>query len=243
MPPRKAREIKLKTKDDIEISANHYEGGFDKAIIVCPGFLMHKDSKPFKKLSERLSNDFDVVTMDFRGHGSSGGSFTFTSNEGADLKAVLDHIKPKYKYVGIIGFSLGAAVAINETAQNKVANKVMAVSAPTEFKKIENRFLNTAVIASTFKKFDWKMGQARLGNLLLKKTKPIDSVSKISPIPIMFVHGSNDTIIDPKHSKLLYEKAKEPKKIAVFEDSLHAEDIFFSSRFEDFVSLCKEWFN
>lgn len=242
MPRRPFSEITLKTKDNVKISANHYKKGFDKILIICPGFLMHKDSKPFLKLSKRLSRHFDVITLNFRGHGNSEGRYAFTSKEGRDLRVVIDYSAAKYKNIGIIGFSLGAAIAINETARHKAVDRLMAVSAPTEFKKIENRFLNVAIIASTFKKLDWKMGQLRLGNPLLKKSRPIDNVAKISPIPILFVHGGKDTIITPKHTRSLYKKAKDPKRLVIFDDCLHAEDIFFGDNFENFISLCIEWF-
>jgi len=242
MPRRPFSEITLKTKDNIKISANHYKKGFDKVLIICPGFLMHKDSKPFLKLSKKLSEYFDVITLSFRGHGNSEGRYTFTSRESRDLKAVIDFASAKYDSIGIIGFSLGAAIAINETARHKAAHRLMVVSAPTEFKKIENRFLNVAVIASTFKKLDWKMGQLRLASPFLKKPRPIGNVAKISPIPILFVHGGKDTIITPKHSKLLYNKAGDPKRLVVFEKCLHAEDVFFGDNFENFVVLCVEWF-
>lgn len=242
MSPHQKSEITLKTEDGIKISANHYRRGFDNLLIICPGFLMYKDSRPFSMLSKRLSEEFDVITMDFRGHGKSKGRYTFTSRESLDLKAVINYSKPRYKFIGIIAFSLGAAVAINEAAVNKDADKLMLISTPTEFKKIENRFLNKKVLASTIKKFEWKMGKVRLGNIFLNKPRPIENVDKISPLPVLFVHGQKDTIIEPWHSESLYKKSKEPKELVLFKDGLHAEDIFFGDNFDAFISLCTKWF-
>lgn len=241
MSPPKRLEIKLKTADGIKISAHHYCGNFKKAIIICHGFMMSKDSKPFLMLSKRLSDDFDIITMDFRGHGKSTGRYTFSAKEGLDLKAVIDYAIPKYKFIGIIGFSLGAAAAINETAVNKAISRLMVVAAPTEFERIENRFLNKDVIYSTIKKFEWKTVRPRFGNILLRKLRPIDNVNKIS-IPILFVHGGKDPIIKPEHSISLYKKAKDPKRLVIFEDCLHAEDVFSGDNFDNFISLCIEWF-
>jgi alpha-beta hydrolase superfamily lysophospholipase len=238
----KAEEITLKTEDGVHIYADHYKNGFDRVIIVCPGFLMHKDARPFKQLSEGLSKEFDVITMDFRGHGKSKGSYTFTSRENLDLRALIDFAKRGYASIGVIGFSLGGAVAINEISECRIINKLMVVSAPADFYWIENRFLTKGVIASTLKKFDWKMGRVRLGNVLLKKPRPIENVTKLSPIPILFVHGEKDTIVKPRHSRFLYERAREPKRIVTYKDCLHAEDIFFGDNYENFVALCADWF-
>ena len=119
---------------------------------------------------------------------------------------------------------------------------LMLISTPTEFKKIENRFLNKKVLASTIKKFEWKMGKVRLGNIFLNKPRPIENVDKISPLPVLFVHGQKDTIIEPWHSESLYKKSKEPKELVLFKDGLHAEDIFFGDNFDAFISLCTKWF-
>jgi len=237
------KNIIFRTQDNIKISANHYESGFDRVIIICPGFMMHKGSRPFLLLSERLSREFDIITMDFRGHGSSKGSYTFTSREHYDLRAVVDFAMPRYKAVYILGFSLGAAVAINETARNKNIARLMVVSAPSDFARIENRFLRTDIILSTISKFDLKMALTRFGNILLSKPKPIENVDKISPIPVLFLHGGRDSIVTPGHSRSLYERAGEPKRLVVWKDCLHAEDVFLGDHFNNFVDLCTEWFN
>ena len=83
----------LYTKDNIKIAINHYESNCDSVVIVCPGWFMTKDSKAFKMLSNDLNKKFDVVTMDFRGHGKSGGAYTFTAKELFDLREVVDYAK------------------------------------------------------------------------------------------------------------------------------------------------------
>ncbi len=237
----KAGEITLRTEDGVSIYANHVKSGFDAVVIVCPGFLMHKGAGPFRKLEQGLKKEFDVITMDFRGHGRSRGFYTFTSRENLDLRAVLKFAEGLYAKISVIGFSLGGAVAINEASANKAVSGLIAVSAPADFYWIENKFLTKDVIASTLKKFDWKMGCVRMGNVLLKKPRPIENVSKLSPTPVLFIHGGKDTIVQPRHSRLLYEKAKDPKKIVVYKDCLHAEDIFYGDNYDNFISLCKEW--
>ena len=52
--------------------------------------------RPDRDLIARLlgpmADDYDVAVLDFRGHGDSGGRYTFGASEAFDLKAVVDYI-------------------------------------------------------------------------------------------------------------------------------------------------------
>ena len=79
------------------------------------------------------------------------------------------------------------------------------------------------------------------GNPFLKKIRPIDIVDQISPTPILFIHGEKDWLIHPKHSRKLFEKAKERKALNIIEGGGHAERLFdmFPDQFEN---ACVKWF-
>ena len=205
---------------------------------------MCKDAKPFLDMSEDFSKYFNVITMDFRGHGKSSGLFTFTAREYIDLKAVVDYAEKECKYdrIFLLGFSLGAAISVIYTEKYKNINKVIGVSTPTDFDKIENHFLKKEAVLPAIEKFEFgKSPNIRPGNIALKKIKPIDIISDIAPIPILFISGKKDPIIHNWHAEKLFEKAQDPKKIVVFEEGFHAEDIFREYRGE-FVDTCVEWY-
>jgi pimeloyl-ACP methyl ester carboxylesterase len=52
---------------------------------------------------------------------------------------------------------------------------------------------------------------------------PGDVVQNISPVPILFIHGTADRVIPYKHSRKLYAKAQEPKMIWLIEGGDHIE--------------------
>ena len=83
----------LKTKDKINIGVNYYKNNFNEVLIVAPGWCMTKDSDAFVKISERFSEYFDILTLDFRGHGKSSGFYTFSAKEIIDLDAVVQFAK------------------------------------------------------------------------------------------------------------------------------------------------------
>ncbi|MFH1062291.1 MAG: alpha/beta hydrolase [Candidatus Omnitrophota bacterium] len=51
-------------------------------------------------------------------------------------------------------------------------------------------------------------------------------VSDIALAPIYFINGEKDWIIKPEHSKKLFAKARDPKKLLIVEQAGHAEKIF-----------------
>ena len=134
------KELKLTTKDKTQIAVNHYESGFDSVVILAPGWFMTKDSKSFLDIAEMFSKYSDVLSMDFRGHGNSGGFYTFTSKEVLDILTVLRFAHKQYEKIYLAGFSLGAALSIIAASKRKYIDKMILVSAPSDFSKIENHF-------------------------------------------------------------------------------------------------------
>lgn len=242
----KMKEILLTSSSSkLKIAVNHYRSSpkRKKVLILCHGCFMSKDARPFRDMSNDLYKYFDVITMDFRGHGRSTGLFTFTAKEPDDLAIVVNFAKEIYPKIGIIGFSLGAATAIIYTAEKKDVQSLIAVSAPTKFENIENHFMNKESLIFAARKFELgKSPNIRPGNIFSKKTKPIDVVKDISPIPALFISGSKDPIIHPRHTAQLHEKAKTPKSLESFKGGLHAEELYLESR-EKFIGTCKDWFD
>ena len=231
----------LKTRDKVNIEINYYQNGYEEVVIVAPGWCMTKDSNAFVRISELFAQYFDVISFDFRGHGKSGGMFTFTSRELMDMDSVVRFAKKnKYKKIYLAGFSLGAAISIIYASKCRFINKVIAVSAPSDFDKIENQMWKKEAWGETFKKFELRrFFSIRPYPIILAKRKPIDVVDKIK-IPILFMAGEKDPTVHPWHTKALYEKAICSKKYYEFKDGCHAEDLFL--HFEDeFTKLCLEW--
>lgn len=176
------RELIIKTEDNIKIAVNHFSNNFDEVLIICPGWFMTKDSRAFMDMALEFSDYMDVLVMDFRGHGKSSGLYTFMSKESLDLKAVVNFARDKYKKVYLLGFSLGGGLVIIHSAVEKNVDKVIAVSAPADFYKIENHMWHPdAWIPTLFKKFEPKRWLSIRPELCLrKKLKPLELADKIT---------------------------------------------------------------
>lgn len=234
------KQLFATTADNVKIAFNLYQTGHKNVVIICPGWFMTKDSKAFSKLAEDLSEYYDVISMDFRGHGKSGGFYTFTAKELLDLDAVIEFAQKNYDKINLIGFSLGGAAVLIYGAQNSNISRIIAVSPPCDFNKIENKMWHPNAWIPTLKKFEparWL--SVRPSPIVRKKIKPIDIINKIE-VPTLFVAGSRDVTVCPWHTKKLYEKAVCPKKLEIFETGIHAEDLFLSEP-ERFLNLCFDW--
>jgi glycosyltransferase involved in cell wall biosynthesis/pimeloyl-ACP methyl ester carboxylesterase len=232
------------TEDGKRIAFLHVKEGFSKVVIVAPGFYNNKDTVLFRSMADAFSKEYDVIVFDFRGHGKSSDVFTWTALEQKDLRAITAYAKEnKYEKIGVIGFSLGAAIALIEASSHQNIDSVIAVSSPADLGKIDFHFWEKDMWRDLMLNFGIKgRGKGvRSGSLALQKIRPLDVVNKISPTPVLFLHGEKDWLVKLSHSQLLFEKAKDPKVLTIMEDGGHAERMF--DAFPDkFMKICLDRF-
>lgn len=233
------------TSDRKKIVYDHYRSGHKNVVILAHGFFNSRKAVLLKELGEALKSDYDVVILDFRGHGQSEGLFCWTAREHLDLLAVIEEIRPYYARIGIVGFSLGAAASIIAAAQSDAIQSLITVSAPTALEKIEYHFLaldiENDILYNLIK--EGRIGKGiRPGPFWLKKDRPIDVVDKIQS-PILFLHGAADWIIKPWHAQALYEKTKAKKKLVTIQNGPHAEYLLRKNKNrEETYRYIREWF-
>ncbi len=237
-------KIFLMTPDKIKLALNQYKTGHDKVLIIVHGWFMTKDSRAFASMAENFSKYFDVISLDCRGHGKSSGFYTFTEKENIDLKTVVDFAKQNYKKIYLAGFSLGGAIVLIHSALYNDVDKIIAVSAPSDFNKIENQMWKKEAWIPTLKKCEparWFSVRPSFMSLIRRnKIKPVDIIKKIKA-PTLFIAGEKDPTVHPWHTKKLYEEAVCEKQFEIF-NSNHSEDLYLDEP-EKFMDLCVNWLN
>lgn len=235
----------LQTSDNINISYDHYRQGFKSVIIVCPGFFNSKENRWMQKTVDMLLPEYDVIVFDFRGHGKSGGKYTWSAKENLDLSAVIDYAKAqKYRHIGILAFSLGAAVAINEAALRDDIDSMVLISCPSRFKNIDYCFWEPGMLSDLKDNIEckWEGKGARFLNIFLSKKDPIDSVPLIKRCAMLFIQGDSDWIIKDRHAKKLYNAATAEKRLEIIKGGLHAERLL-QFNYDLVRGLVLEWFS
>jgi len=208
--------------------------------VIGHGFFKSKETATFRRMAQAFTQNQDVICMDFRGHGASSGRFTFSTKEDAELSAVLEWGRSRYRCLHVIGFSLGGAIAINTVSrQRNGIEALIAVSAPAVFEEIEFKFWTPEAIRRGIQGLERGAG-CRFGNPFMKKQRPIDNIARLEGIPLLFVHGTNDVIVGIRHSHRLFAAAKEPKRLEIIEGGSHAEALFRDDP-RGFVQLITKW--
>lgn len=235
----------LYTPDNIPISYDYYKKGFDSVVIVCPGFFNSKDNRWMRKTVDMLIAGFDVIIFDFRGHGKSGGVYTWSAKEKLDVGTVVNYaVSLGYKKIGILAFSLGAAAAVNDAAERNDIKSMVLISCPSAFNSIDYHFWEPGMWADLKDNIEckWQGKGARACSIFLDKKDPIDSIGNIKNTALLFIQGDKDWVIKPYHSQKLYDKAGTYKRLEIIKGGFHAERLI-EFHYDRMKQIILDWFS
>lgn len=189
-------------------------------VIVCHGHGSSKgDGIGVAEFLHR--NGYGVFMFDFRAHGESEGDLaTLGWLEVEDLKAAIGYVKENVDpaSIGVLGFSMGGAVAITTAGQTDEIKAVVADSAfPDRSGLIAKAVDNN--LPPPFSLMTLLFARARGMNL--DDNNPASHVQGISPNALLIIQGDSDHLVTLDDAKLLFEKAKEPKELWLVDDTPH----------------------
>ena len=196
---------------------------------------------------------FVVLTFDFRGFRTSEGIFTL-SGQIEDTKNAITHLLESdltlESWSGIYAASWGAAVTVCTLAQDTRTNAI-CLRAPV-FDTLwfsESPMIRPAMESiaesdpSQIRGIDDPKIQEEFHHRMIEDSKvynPMNEISKISPRPLMIIHGTDDVGIPMAGVKRLYELAGEPKDLVIVEGADH--NLSDPRAYEITVNTIVEWF-
>ncbi len=230
----KVREIRLKA-DGLKLvgelhipSINHVH----PALCIChgiPAVPPNPTNRGYTLMAQRFSHaGFATLIFNFRGTGRSEGNLDILGWS-RDLQAAIDFLyglkEVDKTHFHLLGFSGGAAVSVYTAAQDPRVSTVVTCACPADFHSLRQRetpldsiqrFRQIGAIRD--KDFppsieDWERG--------FETITPINWIDKISPRPLLLVHGDADELIPLEHAQKLYRKAKEPKELKIMPGVKH----------------------
>ena len=156
---------------------------------------------------------YNVLMYDYRGFGKSGGS--------VNRRGMVDDVKAAFAYaltrrdpdcMRLIsyGHSLGGAKSVTALGESPV------------------RGLHAVVIDGAFASYQEmaRIVGGRLGeSLVTDELAPKDFVKKLSPVPLLVVHGSRDEIVPVSQGLKLFKSARPPKTLFEVEAGRHGDSL------------------
>lgn len=200
------------------------------ALCICHGIPAGRTPDPadggYPLLAQTFCHaGFVTMVFNFRGTGLSGGNIDLWGWT-KDLKAVLDSLyaveEVDRAHFCLMGFSGGAAVSTYVASQDQRVTSVVLCACPVHFQFLEK--------ADSLIEHFRRIGLIRDKNFPLstaewrerfERVTPLLWIDKISPRPLLIIHGEQDTVVEVSHARTLYEKAREPKQIVIVEGGEH----------------------
>lgn len=183
--------------------------------------MSSKDSQKYREIAELLSHrGFAVLRFDFRGSGESEGSGNLLSKRIMDLKAARKFVIDRgYRSVGLVGSSYGGATAILVASQFPEISCLVTWSTPCKLtelfesinmQKPENQLGSSKQVKS-----------AESSELLadLSKHDVAEAAKRVKKI--LVIHCKGDKVVPWDQAKIIYENAKKPKRLKIFEKGDH----------------------
>lgn len=146
-----------------------------------------------------------------------------------DLKAAIDYLvsleKVDKSRLCLLGSSGGAAVSVYVAANDPRISSLVTFACPAEFSFLTDKqramatidhFRSIGVIRDT--DFPHSMDEWLEG---FSAVSPLRWIDRISPHPLLLIHGDKDDLVPVEHAYKLYERAGEPKELVIIPDVGH----------------------
>jgi hypothetical protein len=162
---------------------------------------------------------FNVLLVDYRGYGLSEGEPTLDGLH-RDVEAAIARVFTlegvDRERVALFGQSLGGSIAITALARSPERKKIRALiveGAFAGYRRITREVLGRAWLT-------WPL-QWPLSLIVDDAYRPLEAIARISPVPVLIVHGEEDAIVPTAHAEALYAAAGEPKALWLVSGARH----------------------
>ncbi len=216
--PRLAAEVlqrRVRAADDTPIAYTWWRRPSAELLILAPGFWrvrLARENLFLAKHYVRLG--YDVAALDFRGHGDSGGAYSFGAFEALDLKALVDQLvgdgRP-YARFAVLGLSLGGSIAAGTLGlfPQLPCRALAMISSPADLKTLRPRPWTAAARRQVSLRKAVQMPRLSPGAPFASRPDVAGSLSRLA-IPKLIITAEGDWLVAPSHGRLLAKAAAPP---------------------------------
>lgn len=201
----------LTTKDGVKLNVwRIYSKKFEtpKAVILQFHGNGQNMSAHFISLVWLVNHGYELIVFDYRGYGDSEGEpdpDDILEDSNLILDFALQEARDKGTKLIVYGQSLGGAIAMKSLSDWKDKNEVVLFCIDGSFpsyREVAKQTMNQVLFPPIGTMFAW---------LFHDRTSPRDSIAKLSPIPLLIIHGTEDTVVFFENGKQIFGLAGEPK--------------------------------
>jgi len=187
------------------------------------------DDRGYPGLAERFcATGFVTLIFNFRGAGLAQGNLDMMGWT-RDLKAAIDYLasldEVDKSRLCLLGSSAGAAVSVYVAANDPRISSLITFACPAEFgfltdkqraKATIDHFRSIGLIKG--KDFPPSVDEWLDG---FNAASPMRWINRISPHPLLLIHGEKDDLVPVEHAHRLYKHAREPKELVIIPSAGH----------------------
>lgn len=248
MQKRSWQTLAIPNQQGLKLAALYYAAPDSPrpTLTICHGFTGSKEGGGrVLEMSEHLAAelDLDCLAFDFAGHGQSQGQFQdlSLSSQIQDLQSVVSWCTAhKGTPVLTMGRSFGACTAICQAAQDKRVRAVCSWAAPADPYKLLKGLILQDNESNGLVTLGSEHGQIRIKSSFFPDLAGYDVpglAARISPRPLLVIHGEQDETVPVQDAELIYKTAGAPKRLHIIPGADHR----FSQTYLEVWQRCANW--
>ena len=226
--PLEKTDYTVKSRDGYILHAQFLKnpGDTDRYILISHGYTDNRFGA-LKYAYMYLELGFNVIVYDLRGHGLNEPAIcTYSIRESQDLLAMIQDSRERFRNMAILGIhgeSLGAATSVAVLKEKPPVDFVVADCGFSDIVPVLKGAMKGMHLPGFLVYLVSVCARIRYG-YSFREMRPIESLRE-NHIPILFIHGAEDSFILPEHSERMKAATKGYAELHLIPGAGHALSI------------------
>jgi pimeloyl-ACP methyl ester carboxylesterase len=265
-PEEQGQMVRFETEDGLRLAGSYLPRRHPERVgllVFCHEYLSDRWSY-FPYLDHLRDQGFDIFTFDYRNHGASDGDPAYsplqwaTDHEVRDLRAALRYLRQRHDHdsagFGLFGVSRGGSTALVVGSEEcDVWGVVTDGAFPTRgtmtayILRWAEIYVRSRLFLATVPRwvyaFVGDMSRLRSQSRRNCRFPDIETAARrLSPRPLLMIHGERDTYIGPEIAMRLFDHAREPRELWIVPGAKHnrcreCQPMAYEARIARFMGL------
>ena len=189
----------------------------------------HTDNRygMLKYMKIYLDLGYNCIIYDLRGHGLNKRDWcSYGLRESRDLVRLIEDTYRRYGsdiYLGLHGESLGSATTITALRHKPDVRFAIADCGFADLETVLTDIAGSLHMSRHTVRLTW-LGTRVKHRVSIYKIRPIRGLMH-NKVPVMFIHGKDDTYISPRHSRRMYRAVTAYKELHLIPGATHAASV------------------